>query len=59
MPEAANVGSSVHALEPRPHIRDLGGTMTATFADKSNPDEPVGFIDPNQVLLIRLNRLGP
>ena len=33
--------------------------MTATFADKSNPDEPAGFIDSNQVLLIRPNRLGP
>ena len=59
MPEAANVGSSVRTLEPRPRIRDLGGTMTATFADKSNPDEPAGFIDSNQVLLIRPNRLGP
>ena len=26
--------------------------MTATFADKSNPSEPVGFIDSNQVLLV-------
>jgi hypothetical protein len=52
MPEATNVGTAPCILEPRPHIWDLGGTMTATFADKSNPDEPVGFINSNQVLQI-------
>jgi hypothetical protein len=26
--------------------------MTATFADKSDPAEPVGFIDSNQTLLV-------
>ena len=36
----------------RPHIWDLGGTMTATFADKSDPGEPVGFINSDQVLEI-------
>ena len=47
---ADNVGTSPCTLEPRPHIWDLGGTMTAQFADKSNPAEPVGFIDANQEL---------
>jgi len=50
--DTANVGTAVCKLEPRPHIWDLSGTMTATFADKSNPGEPVGFIDSNQVLLV-------
>jgi hypothetical protein len=39
-------------LEPRPHIWDLGGTMTATFADASDPNEPVGFINSDQVLQV-------
>ena len=50
--DTAIVGTSPCILEPRPHIWDLGGTMTVTFADESDPDEPVGFIDSNQVLLV-------
>ncbi len=50
--DTANAGIAVCKLEPRPHIWDLGGTMTASFADKTNPGEPVGFIDSNQVLLV-------
>ena len=52
MSSTAVAGTSVCILEPRPHIWDLGGTMTATFADKSNPDEPVGFINSDQVLQV-------
>ena len=48
--DTATAGTAQCILEPRPHIWDLGGTMTATFADKSNPDEPLGFINSNQVL---------
>ena len=50
--DTADAGTTLCKLEPRPHIWDLGGTMTATFADKTNPSEPVGFIDSNQVLLV-------
>ena len=50
--DTADAGTALCKLEPRPHIWDLGGTMTATFADKTNPSEPVGFIDSNQVLLV-------
>ena len=50
--DTADAGTTLRKLEPRPHIWDLGGTMTATFADKTNPSEPVGFIDSNQVLLV-------
>ncbi len=50
--DTANAGTTLCKLEVRPHIWDLAGTMTATFADKSNPGEPVGFIDSNQVLLV-------
>jgi hypothetical protein len=39
-------------LEIDPKIWDLGGTMTATFADPSDPDEPVGFLDANQPLQV-------
>jgi len=39
-------------LEARPHIWDLGGTMTASFADKTDPSEPIGFIDADHVLLV-------
>ena len=39
MSEAAVAGTAPCILEPRPHIWDLGGRMTATFADKSNPGE--------------------
>jgi len=39
-------------LEPRPHIWDLSGTITASFADKSDPGEPVGFINANDVLQV-------
>jgi hypothetical protein len=48
----ASVGTTPCILEVRPHIWDLGGTMTATFADKSNPYEPVGFIDSDQTLQV-------
>jgi hypothetical protein len=48
--DTATAGTTVCTLEPRPLIWDLGGTMTATFRDKSNPAEPVGFINSNQVL---------
>jgi hypothetical protein len=48
--EAVIVGTEPCILKPRPHIWDLGGTMTATFVDKSNPGEPVGFINSDQVL---------
>ena len=34
MADTATAGSTVCILEPRPHIWDLGGTMTASFADK-------------------------
>ena len=50
--DTADAGTVLCKLEPRPHIWDLGGTMTASFADKTNPSEPVGFIDSNQVLLV-------
>jgi hypothetical protein len=39
-------------LEIDPKIWDLGGTMTATFADPSDPDEPVGFLDADQPLQV-------
>jgi hypothetical protein len=47
-----NVGTTPCKLEPRKNIWDLGGTLTATFADKTDPSEPVGFIDSDQVLLV-------
>ncbi len=50
--DTTSTGTTICKLEPRKHIWDLGGTMTATFADKSKPSEPVGFIDSNQVLLV-------
>jgi hypothetical protein len=50
--DTANVGTTPCILEPRAHLWDLGGTLTATFADKSDPSEPVGFIDSNQVLVV-------
>jgi hypothetical protein len=50
--DTVNSGITPCILEPRPHYWDLGGTMTATFADKSDPAEPVGFIDANQVLQV-------
>jgi len=50
--DTISAGTTPCVLESRPHIWDLGGTMTATFADKSNPAEPVGFIDSNQTLLV-------
>jgi hypothetical protein len=45
-------GTTGCTLEPRPHYWDLGGTMTASFADASNPSEPVGFINANDVLQV-------
>ncbi|MGO9753910.1 MAG: hypothetical protein ACLP22_20985, partial [Solirubrobacteraceae bacterium] len=50
--DTTNVGTTQCILEPRAHLWDLGGTLTATFADKSDPSEPVGFIDSNQVLVV-------
>jgi hypothetical protein len=50
--DTSAAGTDKCTLEPRPHIWDLGGTMTAVFADKSDPSEPVGFIDSNQVLQV-------
>jgi hypothetical protein len=41
-------------LEARPHIWDLGGTMHATFADKSDPTKPVGFIESDHVLVVKV-----
>jgi hypothetical protein len=52
--DTTSTGSTVCTLEPRPHIWDLGGTMTATFADQSDPSSPVGFIDSNQTLLVKV-----
>jgi hypothetical protein len=46
----ANVGTTKCRLAPKSEIWDLGGTMTATFADKSNPSEPIGFIAADQTL---------
>jgi len=50
--DTTNVGTTPCILESRPHIWDLGGTMTAKFEDASNPGNPVGFIDANQTLLV-------
>jgi hypothetical protein len=50
--DTTSTGTEKCVLETRPHIWDLGGTMEAKFADQSNPDEPVGFIDTNQTLLV-------
>jgi hypothetical protein len=50
--DTASVGRTPCTLEPRTHIWDLGGTMTATFADKTDPDEQVGFLDSDHVLLV-------
>jgi hypothetical protein len=35
---AGNVGTTKCVLEPRPQIWDLGGTLTATFADSKPAD---------------------
>jgi hypothetical protein len=50
--DTTSVGTTPCVLEPRREIWDLRGEMTATFADKSNPKEPVGFIAANQTLLV-------
>ena len=50
--DTTSVGTTPCTLEPRPHLWDLGGTMTATFADESDPSSPVGFIDSDQVLQV-------
>jgi hypothetical protein len=50
--DTTSVGTTPCTLEARPHIWDLGGTMTATFADKTDPAEAVGFIDSDHVLLV-------
>lgn len=50
--DTTSVGTTPCTLEVRPHIWDLGGTMTATFADKTDPASPVGFIDSDQTLLV-------
>jgi len=47
-----STGTDPCTLEPRPHVWDLGGTMTATFADESDPNSPVGFINSDQVLQV-------
>jgi hypothetical protein len=52
--DTASVGTTPCTLEVRPHIWDLGGTMTATFADASDPAEPIGFIDSDQTLRVRV-----
>jgi hypothetical protein len=52
MPEAATAGTALCKLEPDPHTWDLGGTMTATFASPSDPDEQLGFLDSDQELLV-------
>ena len=41
-------------IEPRSHIWDLHGTMTAFFADKLNPYEEVKFIDSDHTLLVKV-----
>jgi hypothetical protein len=50
--DTTSVGTTPCVLEPRREIWDLRGEMTATFADESNPSEPVGFITSNQTLLV-------
>jgi hypothetical protein len=50
--DTTSAGTTPCVLEPRREIWDLRGEMTATFADKSDPDEPVGFIASNQTLLV-------
>jgi len=52
--DTAAVGTTPCTLEVRPHIWDLAGTMTATFADKSDPAAPVGFIDSDQTLQVKV-----
>jgi hypothetical protein len=47
-----SVGTTPCTLVPKKNIWDLGGTLTATFADKSDPSEPVGFIAVDQILLV-------
>jgi hypothetical protein len=47
----ASVESPKCTLETRPHIWDLGGTMTATFADKSDPTVPIRFIESDHDLV--------
>ena len=49
--DTASVGPKC-TLETRPHIWDLGGTMTATFVDKSYPTVPTRFIDSDHDLLV-------
>jgi hypothetical protein len=39
-------------LEARPHIWDLGGTMSAFFADKADPDKEIKYIDSDHTLLV-------
>lgn len=45
-------GTAPCTLEIDPKIWDLGGTMTATFADPSDPDEPIGFLDADHALQV-------
>jgi hypothetical protein len=48
------VGTTKCVLEPRPQIWDLRGELTAIFYDKSDLSEPVGFINSDQVLEVRV-----
>jgi hypothetical protein len=49
---ANDTGTAPCTLEIDPHIWDLGGTMTVTFADPADPDEPVGFLDADKALRV-------
>jgi hypothetical protein len=50
--DTTSVGTTPCVLEPRREIWDLKGKMTATFADKSNPGEPLGFVTADQTLVV-------
>jgi len=52
--DTTSVGTTPCVLEPRKEIWDLRGEMTTTFADKSNPTEPVGFITADQTLVVKV-----
>jgi hypothetical protein len=50
--DTASTGTPKCTLEARPHIWDLGGTMSAFFADKLNPAREIRFIDADHTLLV-------
>jgi len=50
--DTADLGIAKCKLEVRPEIWDLRGQMWATFADKGQPEMPVGFINSNQELQV-------